>query len=1673
MAVDRPLPPFLPETESQFSEHAATHPSLWYAYFQSAYRYIDEHDNGQDKLANELVREQIRASETQEALQSARTEISQLRAVIDFQKSSYEEKETKFREELLLAKIEVERALHLAQPIVQTPPSLPADTRAKKSADPTPRTTPPTPAAPTESSQRSEKLPDPEKFTGDRKDLRRFVSQIHEKMFVNCDRFATPQSRISYVTSRLSGIPYSQILPYIKDGICQLPDYQNVLQILDNAYGDPNRVNNARADLFRFRQTNKDFAAFFAEFQRLGLEAEMTEESLSTLLEQAVSNEIKQMLVHSPPPTREYLKLAAHLQDLENRRRYYNQTPAIPNPRTLRPTTPPAARNEKTYAAAIKERSPDPMDLDRFKRNQRTDKETGNCFRCHKPGHQVKHCTEPDTRPSWKQFSDEQRRAEKRRANETTRTASPLSSRGRSPPQLPLARSPSPNTSEKGREVFRISATALRVPHKFDRSVSPKVQFTTTVNGSEISDYALLDTGCEAYGLIDLQWATESAPCESANIPKKNVVFRLTKLGGCPMILGYPWMEGHSVNLSPANATLLFDSPYCQSHCNVSLVPAKVKVYTRKVPRLATRRKNKLVDVCNISFRTASLYAAPKYQRKGYRLCYTTIEDLQSIFTSEEKADIEGQLPECLRDFSSVFSPKLADQLPPHRPYDHDIKLKEGAEPPFGPLYGMSRDELQALKEWLDENLKKGFIRPSSSPVASPVLFVKKPGGGLRLCVDYRAINELTVKDRYPLPLTTETLNNLSGMKYFTKIDIISAFNNVRMKEGQEYLTAFRTRFGLFESLVMPFGLTGAPGTFQRFINDTLREFLDQFCSAYLDDILIYSRTREEHEKHVRAVLQKLHDAGLYAKLSKCEFFQHETKFLGMIVGQNGIRMDPEKIQTIQNWPEPKNVTDVQSYLGFANFYRRFIRNFSKICQPLTALTRKDTPFAWTPACQKAFDDLKQAFVEGPILAPFDWTKEVIVETDASDYVSAGILPQYDNEGILRPIAFFSKKHSPAECNYEIYDKELLAIIRCFEEWRPELEGAEHPIKVLSDHKNLEYFTTTKQLNRRQARWSEFLSRFRFQITYRPGKQGQKPDSLTRRSGDLPKEGDERLQHQSQTILKRENLPAPRKQKRVSFSDQVTIYTLPTPEPQLYAFPIRTREQSPPRDAVSAVQIPEELQETIRQGYRTDETLCEIIDAIREGKSRYPTIQLAQCELREDLLFYRNRLYVPNNEELYDQVLRLCHETPAAGHPGRARTYQIVSRDYYWPGMSAYIRRWVQNCHVCSRIKPSRQRNRGLLQPLPTPDRAWDSISMDFITHLPKSEGFDAIFVVVDRLTKLRHYVPCLTTDGAEEIARLFVKNIFRLHGKPINIVSDRDAKFMSDFWKHLTRKLRITCSPSTAYHPQTDGQTERLNAVLEQHLRAYVSYLQDDWVEWLPLAEFSANSVFSETTGLSPFLATYGFQPLLGTEVLQHTTDAPASREAESFVADMKAITDFLKAETSLAQSRYEEAANRHRSASRKFSVGEEVWLDARNIKTLRPTKKLDWKNLGPFRILEVKPYTCRLDLPATMKLHPVFNNDLLTPAANNPHGYQRTPPPPPVIVDGVEEWEIEEIVDSKVDRRGRGGKERLRYVVKWKGYDVPTTEPADTIIEDVPHLVRNFHRRYPLKPAPRQMPM
>ncbi|KAK3569717.1 hypothetical protein QTP86_003565 [Hemibagrus guttatus] len=429
------------------------------------------------------------------------------------------------------------------------------------------------------------------------------------------------------------------------------------------------------------------------------------------------------------------------------------------------------------------------------------------------------------------------------------------------------------------------------------------------------------------------------------------------------------------------------------------------------------------------------------------------------------------RIPTCYAPFSDVFCPKRASKLPPHRPWDCAIDLLPGEPVPRGRIYPLSVPEEKAMEEYIKEALAQGYMRPSTSPAASSFFFVAKKDGGLRPCIDYRALNQITVKFRYPLPLVPAALEHLRGATIFTKLDLRSAYNLIRIREGDEWKTAFITPTGHYEYLVMPYGLANAPSVFQDFIHEVLREFLHRCVLVYIDDILIYSRSLAEHRQHVVEVLGCLREFQLFLKAEKCSFHQPSVQFLGYNISSSGIQIDEGKITAVRDWPAPATVKELQRFLGFANFYRRFISNYSSIADLLTNLLRnKPKSLLWSPAAEGAFNTLKRAFTTAPLLIHPDPDKPFVVEVDASTTgVGAVLSQQQGNPSRLHPCAFFSHKLNPAERNYDIGNRELLAIKLALEEWRHWLEGARHPFLVLMDHKNLEYLRAAKRLNPRQA----------------------------------------------------------------------------------------------------------------------------------------------------------------------------------------------------------------------------------------------------------------------------------------------------------------------------------------------------------------------------------------------------------------------------------------------------------------------------------------------------------------------------------------------------------------------------------------------------------------------------
>src|SRR5260221_258208 len=422
--------------------------------------------------------------------------------------------------------------------------------------------------------------------------------------------------------------------------------------------------------------------------------------------------------------------------------------------------------------------------------------------------------------------------------------------------------------------------------------------------------------------------------------------------------------------------------------------------------------------------------------------------------------------PAKYRDFLNVFSGEKAGTLTPHRPYDLQINVEEGAKPVHGPIYSLSPPELAALQEFLKEHTRNGFIRPSKSPWGSPVLFIKKKDGSLRLCMDFRALNRVTEKDCYPLPLILDLLTSPAPARIYSKIDLKHAYHLVRIAKGDEPKTTFHTHYSSYEWQVMPFGLSNAPAAFQRFINEVLGDLMDICTVGYLDDILVYSDSLEDHQDHIREVLRHLCTAGLYTNLKKCKFHMDTVEYLGLILSPKGLQMDLTKVSAIVDWPEPQKVWDVQAFLGFATFSRRFIHDYSEISLPLNHLCKKSTTWHFGVEEAKVFQNLKKAFRSTPVLAHWAPDLPMTVEMDVSNCTIAGILSVTTKDGKIRPVAFYSHTLQSTEQNYDMHNKELLVIFEVFKSWQHFLEGSAAAIYTVTDHKNLEDFTSTKKLTR-------------------------------------------------------------------------------------------------------------------------------------------------------------------------------------------------------------------------------------------------------------------------------------------------------------------------------------------------------------------------------------------------------------------------------------------------------------------------------------------------------------------------------------------------------------------------------------------------------------------------------
>lgn len=1002
----------------------------------------------------------------------------------------------------------------------------------------------------------------------------------------------------------------------------------------------------------------------------------------------------------------------------------------------------------------------------------------------------------------------------------------------------------------------------------------------------------------------------------------------------------------------------------------------------------------------------------------------------------------EPPIPEEYASYARAFSKAESDTLPPHRPYDHKIELGDSgaSKLKYSPLYRMSTEELEVVKAYITDNLAKGFIEPSQAPFAAPVLFVKKPNGSLRFCIDFRVLNSLTRKDRYPLPLIDETLARIANAKIFTKLDIRQAFHRIRMDPASEEYTTFRTRYGAYKCKVLPFGLTNGPATYQRYMNDILFDYLDDFCTAYLDDILIYSEDPLEHQTHVRKVLQRLEDAGLQADLKKCEFSVTRTKYLGFIISTSGLEVDPEKVSVVSSWTYPGSVKGVQSFLGFCNFYRRFIKDYGIIAKPLVHLTKNNVPFRFNRECEDAFDLLKHTLTSAPLLRHYQQGLPCMLETDASDGVVAGVLSQKHGEDWF-PVAYFSKTMLPAELNYAVHDKEMLAIIRSFGQWRAELAGTPHQVRVVTDHKALEYFMTSKQLNARQARWAELLADYNFMITYRPGTQNPLADALSRRPEELDVQNSTKKAQRLQQLLSEEQVdPTLLSRNLRDHSDADVI----VPEAEI-------ADLSPTFSVV-------------HQALEANRAAPSLQALRKQALSDKP----GKLSMQGDLLLYDRRLVVPDVEHIRTLLIREVHDRIETAHPSARKTYQLLSSQYWWHGIASTAQQYCRNCHTCRRIQVPRDKKPGFLQPLPVPSRPWEHITVDYCSFNKDKHEFDNVLVFIDRFSKQAVSIPCRKTSDARDLAKLYIYHVYRYFGPPLTITSDRGPQFISRFWTAFVNITGTKRQLSTADHPQTDGQTEVYNQYLQRRLRPFVSHYQDDWSEFLPMMDYAQMTLPHDSLGgLSPFEVVHGYAPRQDWDWNVNLPDSasPADKlnaqQAVEYARRQHAAFNTARSHILNSQARMARSYNKSRREI-DFDVDDLVWLDMRYFTTTRPSKKLDFPTNGPFRVVEKIGSSYRLELPASMKVHNVFPAAKLRKDPGDPLPGQFLEPPPPINVTGDDEWEIEDILAC---RKQRGN---LSYRVSWLNQDVDLTWYPASDVKYAPAKLREFHINNPTQAGP-----
>ena len=892
--------------------------------------------------------------------------------------------------------------------------------------------------------------------------------------------------------------------------------------------------------------------------------------------------------------------------------------------------------------------------------------------------------------------------------------------------------------------------------------------------------------------------------------------------------------------------------------------------------------------------------------------------------------DQYGFLKTLIDQYTDVFRTELPDEPPPDREILHAIDTNS-AKPVNRNPYPLSSLQEKELIKQINELRSKGLIKDSQSPWGAPILFVRKKDDTWRMVVDYRALNALTERNTYPLPRIQDCIDRIGKAKFLSKLDLTSGYWQVGIAPEDTPKTAFNTLMGKFEFIVMPFGLTNAPATFQTMMNSILRPFLSQFVIVYLDDILIYSNTEEEHYQHVQAVLEALRKNRLYAKPTKCFFAQSELEFCGHIVGNGNVRPCPSKVSAIKDWPIPNNVHDVRQFMGLASYYRRFVQNFARIAAPIYELLKEEDesirrnkrrPIVWTKQCQAAFELLKESLCSEPVLAQPDTSLPFIIETDASDFaIGLSLLQKDPITNKVHPIAYDGRKLTPAEQKYPIHEKELLAIKHALRIWYPYIENG-HTTTVLTDHESLKYLHTLKRPSPRLARWIDEFGQYSLNIQYRPGPKCIIPDCISRRPDFLG----------TLCIIGQE-------ESKLEWAEFMMDYLQPNDQ-----------EQSTPNEFIK------EILEKEKGNFRIeDNRLYRIID--HEHDTIVP--------------------YIPRPER-YDFLNFIHNEYGHLGYPG---LIGVIGTRGWWPRMKQDIQEFVKYCPACQ-ISQRSQQNLEREPQLHLASKTilpFDRWHIDLIGQLPTTpNGNQWIITAIDYATgwPIAKAIPIANQLA---IADFIHDEIFLPYGAPKELLSDMGANLLAPAVEHFLRKLGTRHRTTTPYHPRTNGKVERFNGLLGLILTKYLLNKPTKlWDQYLSQALFACRIRTHSTNKYSPFYLLYGRHPNLPSDDNPpKPIEVPVTNEHHE-----QRIEELITARTQANELAYQRAVNsaKVRDSLVKltpFEPGD--WVLVRH----ESPQKFESRWFGPYQILERQPLgTYKLIDPQDRPLKNLINGQRLVKA-------------------------------------------------------------------------------------------